>query len=429
MTPETVPAARRRSRWARALPVADLRAASATVRLLVLTQLAFNVGFFMVLPYLSVHLTGDLGLGAATVGVILGVRTFSQQGLFFLGGTLADRVGIRPVVLTGCTIRVVGFVGLAFAESLVAVLVATVLVGVAAALFSPAVESAVAVEGSVSEQAGGQSRLDAFALFTVCGQIGSFTGPLIGSLLLLVDFRIACLCAAVVFVAVTVTHAVMLPARRPAESTTSWFEDWRIVARNRLFLVFALATSVQLVAYNQLYLLLPLRVDQVWGSQAPLGWLFAASSLLVVAAQMPLTRAARRRPLRAILPAGFVVMAAAFGVAGVAAILGATGWAGLIGPALFVVLLTLGQMIAMPFARDLVPVLAGDRTLGAYYGFLASAGGIGVLVGSAGLGAVVDAVPDTALGHAAPWLLGAALPLAAAAILRSVAVRVDPVQP
>ena len=136
-TAETVPSARRRSRWARALPVADLRAASATVRLLVLTQLAFNVGFFMVLPYLSVHLTGDLGLGAATVGVILGVRTFSQQGLFFLGGTLADRVGIRPVVLTGCTIRVVGFVGLAFAESLVAVLVATVLVGVAAAACAP----------------------------------------------------------------------------------------------------------------------------------------------------------------------------------------------------------------------------------------------------------------------------------------------------
>lgn len=418
-------AVRPRSRWARALPVADLRAATPTVRLLVLTQLAFNVGFFMVLPYLSVHLTGDLGLGAATVGAILGVRTFSQQGLFFLGGTLADRLGIRPVVLTGCAIRVVGFVGLAFAESLTGVLVATVLVGVAAALFSPAVESAVAVEGSVSERAGGQSRLDAFALFTVCGQIGSFTGPLLGSLLLLVDFRVACLVAAGVFVAITVTHAVMLPARRPAESTTTWFEDWRTVARNRLFLVFAVATSVQLVAYNQLYLLLPLDIDRVWGSQAPLGWFFAASSLLVVAGQMPVTRAARRRPLRTVLPAGFLLMAAAFAGAGVVTLGGASGWAGLAGPALFVVLLTVGQMIAMPVARDLVPVLAGDRTLGSYYGFLASVGGIGVLLGSAALGAVLDAVPDTTVGRAVPWFVAAALPLAAAVMLRSVSARAD----
>ncbi|WP_308126311.1 MFS transporter [Rhodococcoides corynebacterioides] len=405
--------------------MADLRAATPTVRLLVLTQLAFNVGFFMVLPYLSVHLTGDLGLGAATVGAILGVRTFSQQGLFFLGGTLADRLGIRPVVLTGCAIRVVGFVGLAFAESLTGVLVATVLVGVAAALFSPAVESAVAVEGSVSERAGGQSRLDAFALFTVCGQIGSFTGPLLGSLLLLVDFRVACLVAAGVFVAITVTHAVMLPARRPAESTTTWFEDWRTVARNRLFLVFAVATSVQLVAYNQLYLLLPLDIDRVWGSQAPLGWFFAASSLLVVAGQMPVTRAARRRPLRTVLPAGFLLMAAAFAGAGVVSLGGASGWAGLAGPALFVVLLTVGQMIAMPVARDLVPVLAGDRTLGSYYGFLASVGGIGVLLGSAALGAVLDAVPDTTVGRAVPWFVAAALPLAAAVMLRSVSARAD----
>ncbi|MBY6365519.1 MFS transporter [Rhodococcus corynebacterioides] len=379
----------------------------------------------MVLPYLSVHLTGDLGLGAATVGAILGVRTFSQQGLFFLGGTLADRLGIRPVVLTGCAIRVVGFVGLAFAESLTGVLVATVLVGVAAALFSPAVESAVAVEGSVSERAGGQSRLDAFALFTVCGQIGSFTGPLLGSLLLLVDFRVACLVAAGVFVAITVTHAVMLPARRPAESTTTWFEDWRTVARNRLFLVFAVATSVQLVAYNQLYLLLPLDIDRVWGSQAPLGWFFAASSLLVVAGQMPVTRAARRRPLRTVLPAGFLLMAAAFAGAGVVSLGGASGWAGLAGPALFVVLLTVGQMIAMPVARDLVPVLAGDRTLGSYYGFLASVGGIGVLLGSAALGAVLDAVPDTTVGRAVPWFVAAALPLAAAVMLRSVSARAD----
>jgi predicted MFS family arabinose efflux permease len=82
--------------------VAGLTAATPTVRLLVLTQLAFNIGFFMVLPYLSVHLTEDLGLRAAFVGVVLGLRTFSQQGLFFIGGSLADRWGVKPVVVAGC---------------------------------------------------------------------------------------------------------------------------------------------------------------------------------------------------------------------------------------------------------------------------------------------------------------------------------------
>src|SRR5919112_4951793 len=80
------------------------------VQLLVITQLAFNVGFYMVLPYLATHLTEDLALAGAVVGLVLGLRTFSQQGLFVVGGTLTDRLGAKPVVLAGCALRVTGFV-------------------------------------------------------------------------------------------------------------------------------------------------------------------------------------------------------------------------------------------------------------------------------------------------------------------------------
>ena len=72
------------------------------IRLIVLGQLAFNTGFYLVLPFFALHLTRDLGFGGALVGLLLGLRTFSQQGLFFLGGALADRFGTRPVRSAGC---------------------------------------------------------------------------------------------------------------------------------------------------------------------------------------------------------------------------------------------------------------------------------------------------------------------------------------
>ncbi len=40
------------------------------------------------------------------VGFVLGLRAFSQQGLFVVGGWLVDRYGVRPVVLTGCALRI-----------------------------------------------------------------------------------------------------------------------------------------------------------------------------------------------------------------------------------------------------------------------------------------------------------------------------------
>ncbi|TFI43016.1 MFS transporter [Rhodococcus sp. 1R11] len=403
----------------------DLGRATPTVRLLVLTQMTFNIGFFMVLPYLSVHLTSDLGLGAALVGVVLGIRTFSQQGLFFVGGTLADRWGIKPVVLVGCVLRVLGFLGLAAFDSLAGVVAATVLVGFAAALFSPAVESAIAIEAGKSERTGGATRVQTFALLSVCNQIGSFTGPLIGSLLLLADFRIACLTAAVIFVLVIAAHIEWLP-REPGEHRDDpWLSGWTDVIRNRTFVLFAVAMSAQLVAYNQLYLLLPLEVERAWGSQTVLGWFFAISAVLVVTTQLPITRRVATVSPRITLPIGFAVMALSFALVAILSPLELTGLVGLIPAALFVLLLALGQMIAMPQARDLVPKMAAERRLGSYYGFMASLGGIGVLLGSIAVGAVIDASPDTGWGTAIPWLVAALFPIASVVGLRIVLARLD----
>jgi MFS family permease len=403
----------------------DLGRATPTVRLLVLTQMTFNIGFFMVLPYLSVHLTSDLGLGAALVGVVLGIRTFSQQGLFFVGGTLADRWGIKPVVLVGCVLRVLGFLGLAAFDSLAGVVAATVLVGFAAALFSPAVESAIAIEAGKSERSGGATRVQTFALLSVCNQIGSFTGPLIGSLLLLADFRIACLTAAVIFVLVIAAHIRWLP-REPGEHRDDpWLSGWTDVIRNRTFVLFAVAMSAQLVAYNQLYLLLPLEVERAWGTQTVLGWFFAISAVLVVTTQLPITRRVATVSPRVTLPIGFAVMALSFALVAILSPLELTGLVGLIPAALFVLLLALGQMIAMPQARDLVPKMAAERRLGSYYGFMASLGGIGVLLGSIAVGAVIDASPDTGWGAAIPWLVAALFPIASVIGLRIVLARLD----
>ncbi|MEV0078937.1 MFS transporter [Nocardia neocaledoniensis] len=408
--PDTAPT-RRLGRWSL---LAGLAAATPAVRLLVLTQLAFNVGFFLVLPYLSVYLTEDLGLRAAFVGAVLGLRTFSQQGLFFVGGALADRWGVKPVVLAGCVSRILGFAGLAVSTTAAGIVVATVLIGFAGALFSPAVESALAVAAGGAESTG-LSRTDAFALFSVCGQVGAFTGPLLGAVLLMADFSVACLVGAGVFVAILLAQLRWLPATPGAHATESWLDGWREVVANKRFLVFAVAMSTQLVAYNQLYLLLPLEVERAWGSQAPLGWYFALSSLFVVLAQVPVTRRVRTA---AALPAGLTVMAAGFVAMAVLAPLRLSGVPGLLPAAAFVLLLALGQMIVVPISRDLVPRLAGERRLGAYFGLLASLGGLAVLIGSVALGALIDVLPADGWGTAAPWCAVAAVLLAGALTLR-----------
>ncbi len=47
-------------------------------------------------------------LSGGLIGLIR-LRTFSQQGMFILGGTLADRYGAKAIILAGCVVRVAGF--------------------------------------------------------------------------------------------------------------------------------------------------------------------------------------------------------------------------------------------------------------------------------------------------------------------------------
>ncbi|RUM55867.1 MAG: MFS transporter, partial [Marinomonas sp.] len=62
--------------------LADWRALSAASRVLVINGFTFNLGFYMLLPYLADHLQRNLGLSPWHVGIVIGLRVLSQQGLF-----------------------------------------------------------------------------------------------------------------------------------------------------------------------------------------------------------------------------------------------------------------------------------------------------------------------------------------------------------
>lgn len=372
----------------------------------------------MVLPYLATHLTDDLALGGGLVGLVLGLRTFSQQGLFVVGGACADRFGARPVILAGCALRVLGFVLLGIATGLAGALAGALLTGFAAALFSPAVESTLAREAGERQEAGGLARTDVFAMFAVSGQVGSVVGPLVGTALLLVDFRLACLVAAAAFVLIGLAHLRWLPRREAAHAGERMLAGWTEVLANRRFLAFAAGYSGYLLCYNQLYLALPAELGRATGSRVALGWLFVLASVLVIVGQVPATRWARGIGGTRAIVLGFALMAASFAVVAVTTVLPIppSAWPAVV----FVALLTAGQMLAVPMAQDLVPRLAGERRLGAYFGVLSSAGGIAVLLGSTAVGALLD--PAVA-PPVVPWLVLTAVPLLSAGTIAALARR------
>ena len=344
------------------------------VRLLLVNQFGVNTGFYLLIPYLAHHL-GDLGLSVATIGLVLGVRTLSQQGLFLVGGSASDRLGPRRVIIAGCAVRALGFGLFAAGGSVAILLAASVLSGLAGALFNPAVRAYIAEES--------EDRAGAFALFNAYGQAGALTGPLLGGLLLLWDFRVAALVAAGIFAALTVAQAVVLPDRPVAAHRGTVLDDWRECLSDRRFLAFTGALTGMFVLQNQLYLVLPLEARRLGGSSFAVAAVFLVSTVATLLFQVRITRALDRFARGRAIALGLAVMGLGF----VATAVGHVGPLGGITPVLVAaLLLSVGVMVAQPFVYELIPVFGRTGLAGTYFGVFYLVSGLAAALGNAAIG-------------------------------------------
>lgn len=384
-------------------------------RLLVINQFGINVGFYMLLPFLAAYMSENLGYSAAMIGLVLGIRNLSQQGMFLIGGTAADRLGCRPMIIAGCALRVVSFGFFAIFTSLPGLVAAAVLTGLAGALFNPAVRTYLMHEG-------GERRADVFAVFNVFSHAGTLVGPLLGAALLNVDFRLCAVIACIAFTILTVAQVFVLPRREIEAQRESTLGSWRTVVTNVRFVAFTLACSAYFGLYNQLYLTVPLEVKRISGMNESVAAVFVVSTLIGVFAQVRITQWCRQRWTSArSIAIGLTCMGGSF----IPVMLtspflstrdpGELGWAGVIAVCLpmlvTTVIFTIGMAITNPFTMELLPVVGSERLAGTYYGFYYLVSSLVAAGVSWFVGALRDITDGTLFGWA-PWLTLLAVGLA-----------------
>lgn len=376
---------------------------SPAARMLLINQLGVQLGFYLLIPYLIFYFTDDLGLSAALAGTLLGVRTLAQQGLTLVGGTLADRIGCRPVIIAGCALRTVAFAMFALFDSLPGVIVATVLTGLAGALFNPAVRTYVAAEAQ-------GRRVEVFALFTLFGSIGTLTGPLLGSALLILDFRVVSLVATLIFAVLTIAQLFWLPRREVEPSGHSVWRGWAIVATDWRFLLFTVAASVSFALMSQLFLAMPLEMDRLTGVRGASALVFTVSTVITVVAQLRISQwFSRRWAPGTSLSVGLLISGLAFVpllvwavVTGDPARPSGVGLVfSLVAMALATGLLGFGFAVCQPFSLDRVHALSPPGLSGTYFGIYGTATGLMAAAGSS----ITGYLTDLAETLSARWLI------------------------
>ncbi|HEU5088766.1 MAG TPA: MFS transporter [Roseiflexaceae bacterium] len=366
-------------------------------------------GFFMVIPLISVHFVDDRGWDPTAIGLLLGVRQVTQQGLTLVGGALADRLGARGLIAIGMLVRAFSFVLMGFATTYPVLMASVLLAALGGAMFDSPSSAAIAALTREDER----SRF--YSLLGVVGGLGMTIGPLLGAVLLRLNFSlVAFVAAASFFIAFGVTF-FLLPPVRVATGTRGLLEGITMALHDRRFVMFNLLLMGYWFMWVQLTISMPLLARAVSGTNDAVSWIYALNSVMGIVLQYPVLWLAERwlRP-SSTLVVGIALMALALGsvafVHTVAALL------------LSVSLFALGRLLASPSQQTVAASLANPAARGSYFGVnalaLAFGGGFGNAVGGMLYGYALHI-------HAPqlPWLIFGAVGLLSAVGLALFALR------
>ncbi|WP_086478853.1 MFS transporter [Oceanospirillum sanctuarii] len=365
----------------------ELKQVSAAGRVLILNGFSFNLGFYMLLPFLADHLQRNLGLSPWHVGLVIGLRVLSQQGLFLVGGTLGDYLGYKRLILLGCLVRIAGFLLLAVAGQFVFLLLGAFLTGFAGALFTPSSNAYLAHEAPDAER---RDRI--FALQNWSSEAGMFMGPLVGVALLSLDFFWVGLAAAGLFALLLLIQWAYLPeltSQQKRQAGEPFWRQWLRMLQNRSFIGFVTFACGFHLFFHQLYLSLPHEVEARGLGAEVITLVFMISSVLGIFLQMPVNRfvpswIGRSRTMGL----GLLLMGSSF--LWFTQVFSFDPRLSFIG---FAVTFSLGSMLVMPLLASSVPRFCDKSELGSYYGFYSCIGGVAAFLGHLLIGGLLS-VPE-----------------------------------
>jgi predicted MFS family arabinose efflux permease len=361
----------------------------------------------MVLPFLSLYLTRDLGLTAARAGLIIGCFGLGSMVGSYLGGWMCDRLNPLRVQQLSLVLSGFGFLAFTRLEEFSGLAAGVFVLAVIADAFRPALMV------SVARRSTPVNRARAFALIRLAANLGMAMGPAAAGLLavygyfwIFVGDGLTCWAAAAMLL-LTFENDDSGQGSDQATARDSDRSPWR----DPPFLAFMFLLIVLAMTFFQVWATMPLFLRSFYAmSEQAIGLLLALNALIIVFTEMLLIRAVENQDRMRMVGLGALL------VGGGLALLALGSW--WIIAVFAMVVLTIGEMLSMPITNAVVAERAGTAAVGRYMGVYTLAFSTAFVIGP-----IVGTTVYQNLGPRTLWLgigaVGVALALGFASLSRS----------
>ncbi|RIK87746.1 MAG: hypothetical protein DCC67_01500 [Planctomycetota bacterium] len=330
----------------------------------------------MVMTFMTLYLTSQLGMSEAAAGRMVGLYGLGAVVGALLGGRLSARLGgVRLQVLCLC-LAAPGYLVLPLWRSWAPMVVSLFCLSMIAEAVRPA--NAAAIAGLTTAE----NRTRAFSLNRLAANLGLSFGPAIGGVLATIDFRLLFVVDALTTLAAGLLLAAFFGVRRsPRQACPRHSDGVRVrPLRDGQFVAMLLLLLPSTVVFFQFGSTYPLYLrDHYHFDELLIGLMFAVNTGTIVAVEMVLIDAIKHwRPLRTI-GCGSFLACLGFGILPL--------WTTPQFAVAAMLVVTAGEMLSFPLSAGLIANRSPRGGEGAYMGWytmmFASAAVCGPALGSA----------------------------------------------
>ncbi|WP_054851613.1 MFS transporter [Olleya sp. ITB9] len=295
----------------------------------------------MVIPFLSLYLTEDLGFTLSNVGTIMTAFGLGSVLGSWLGGKLTDKIGYYKIMVFSLFVSGFMFIALQFLKDIFSLSLGIFILMIVADMFRPAMFVALSAYSKP------ENKIRSVTLIRLAINLGFSAGPAVGGLIIVglgygglfwVD-GITCIAATLLLIKVLNPKKTRIQDNIIVDNPYSAYKD-------KPFIIFLFALFLFGFIFLQYFSTMPLYYREIHVlSELQIGLLLGANGFFIFLLEMPLIKylESTRFTKTTLILFGAYLTAISF------LILNFTSWTGILIFGMF--LMTVGEMIAFPFAN------------------------------------------------------------------------------
>ena len=326
----------------------------------------------MVVPFLTIYCTQKLNFSIVQAGMIMSIFGLGSVFGAFIGGKITDKIGFYYLQVGALLSGGLMFILIGFLESFLSLALGTFILSMCNESFRPANSTAVAYYSNEN------TRTRSYSLNRLAVNLGWSFGGALGGFIASYDYHLLFILDGATNILSAILLMKLLPVVKKQKTEKHEHEKPLILSayRDKLYLVFILLTTLFASCFFQLFTLQTVFFKSEWHlSEQFIGGLMAMNGLIIVGTEMVIvSNLEGRKPPLFLIGTGIIIAAISYTILN---LMPAAAWAALIS----IILITIGEMLSMPFMNTFWISRSEESNRGEYAGLYTIAWSVAQIIG------------------------------------------------